>query len=147
MDNSSHGQFITWDNSSHGQFIAWDNSSHGQFITWTIHHMDNSSHGQFITWDNSSHGQFLLLLFFGPILAGTYLPGPSLLESETSYSWVPVIRTLVNMLCQCIYPSYYIVSFELVDRNLWRINGLAPPPSRSEGEKEWARLNKPVPYE
>ncbi|KAH7696573.1 hypothetical protein AAVH_36354 [Aphelenchoides avenae] len=39
------------------------------------------------------------------------------------------------------------VSIELVDRDLWRENGLIPPPPNSEAEKEWKRLNKPVPYE
>ncbi|KAI1706329.1 putative oxalocrotonate tautomerase enzyme domain-containing protein [Ditylenchus destructor] len=39
------------------------------------------------------------------------------------------------------------VAFELLDRNLWRENGLSPPLAGSEGEKEWKRLNKPVPYE
>ncbi|KAI1714880.1 putative oxalocrotonate tautomerase enzyme domain-containing protein [Ditylenchus destructor] len=39
------------------------------------------------------------------------------------------------------------IAFELVDRNLWRENGLVPPLSESEGEKLWVRLNKPVPYE
>ncbi|KAK1144063.1 hypothetical protein N8T08_005725 [Aspergillus melleus] len=29
-------------------------------------------------------------------------------------------------------------------RNLWKINGLVPPPTGSEGEKQWRRLNRPV---
>lgn len=33
---------------------------------------------------------------------------------------------------------------EEVDRDLWKINGLVPPPSGSEMEKEWARRNAPV---
>ncbi|KAH8434439.1 tautomerase family protein [Aspergillus melleus] len=28
--------------------------------------------------------------------------------------------------------------------NLWKINGLVPPPAGSEGEKQWRRLNRPV---
>ncbi|KAH7723639.1 hypothetical protein AAVH_08745 [Aphelenchoides avenae] len=39
------------------------------------------------------------------------------------------------------------VSVELVDRDLWRENGLIPPQPNSEAEKEWKRLNKAVPYE
>ncbi|KAI1702475.1 putative oxalocrotonate tautomerase enzyme domain-containing protein [Ditylenchus destructor] len=38
------------------------------------------------------------------------------------------------------------VAIEIVDRNLWRENGLVPPLSASEGEKEWIRRNKAVPY-
>ncbi|KAF6817533.1 hypothetical protein CPLU01_13563 [Colletotrichum plurivorum] len=33
------------------------------------------------------------------------------------------------------------------ERELWRVNGFIPPPWQSEAEKEWARLNKAVPYE
>lgn len=29
---------------------------------------------------------------------------------------------------------------------LWMINGLVPPPARSEAEKAWAQANKPLPY-
>ncbi|KAK4172677.1 putative oxalocrotonate tautomerase [Triangularia setosa] len=32
-------------------------------------------------------------------------------------------------------------------RGLWKINGLVPPPFGSKAEKEWAELNKPVPWE
>ncbi|KAI1717708.1 putative oxalocrotonate tautomerase enzyme domain-containing protein [Ditylenchus destructor] len=39
------------------------------------------------------------------------------------------------------------VAIEIVDRNLWRENGLIPPLTGSEGEKEWIRLDKAVPYE
>lgn len=31
-----------------------------------------------------------------------------------------------------------------VDRELWKINGLVPPPTGSDMEKEWARANAPV---
>ncbi|AJE81842.1 hypothetical protein SLNWT_1466 [Streptomyces albus] len=31
-------------------------------------------------------------------------------------------------------------------RDLWRIDGLAPPPTRSEAERLWFRENRPVPY-
>jgi 4-oxalocrotonate tautomerase family enzyme len=30
---------------------------------------------------------------------------------------------------------------------LWRVNGIEPPPAESEAEKEWARLNHAFPYE
>ncbi|KAA8644985.1 hypothetical protein EYZ11_008715 [Aspergillus tanneri] len=33
------------------------------------------------------------------------------------------------------------------DRRLWKINGIIPPPFRSEEEKIWSRENRPVPYE
>ncbi|KAJ5595403.1 oxalocrotonate tautomerase [Penicillium hispanicum] len=33
------------------------------------------------------------------------------------------------------------------DRRLWKINGLVPPPYRSNQEQIWARENRPVPYE
>ncbi|KKK15190.1 hypothetical protein P175DRAFT_0503871 [Aspergillus ochraceoroseus IBT 24754] len=29
-------------------------------------------------------------------------------------------------------------------RNLWKINGLVPPPAGSDEEREWARINKAV---
>ncbi len=32
-------------------------------------------------------------------------------------------------------------------RDLWRVQGLDPPPSFSSAEKEWVRQNKAVPYE
>ncbi|CAM6083099.1 unnamed protein product [Calypogeia fissa] len=35
---------------------------------------------------------------------------------------------------------------ELHDRELWRVNGMVPPPTHSDGEKTWAKLNKAVPY-
>ncbi|KAF2787553.1 hypothetical protein K505DRAFT_257453, partial [Melanomma pulvis-pyrius CBS 109.77] len=43
------------------------------------------------------------------------------------------------------------INWELVieetSLELWRMNGLVPPPAGSEQEKEWARLNRPVkPY-
>ncbi|KAJ5911926.1 uncharacterized protein N7473_001229 [Penicillium subrubescens] len=31
-------------------------------------------------------------------------------------------------------------------RDLWKINGLVPPPAGSEGEKEWVRVNRAVKY-
>lgn len=31
------------------------------------------------------------------------------------------------------------------ERRLWKINGIAPPPFRSEDEKVWVRENRPVP--
>ncbi|MEV7929970.1 MULTISPECIES: tautomerase family protein [unclassified Kitasatospora] len=31
-------------------------------------------------------------------------------------------------------------------RDLWMINGIAPPPSQSEAEQLWARENRPIPY-
>ncbi|GAA0395934.1 tautomerase family protein [Streptomyces luteireticuli] len=31
-------------------------------------------------------------------------------------------------------------------RDLWRIDGMEPPPSFSEAERLWARENRPVPY-
>ena len=31
-------------------------------------------------------------------------------------------------------------------RDLWMMDGIAPPPSRSEAEQLWARENRPVPY-
>ncbi|CAI7666330.1 unnamed protein product [Penicillium palitans] len=31
-----------------------------------------------------------------------------------------------------------------VSRDLWKLNGLVPPPTGSEGEKKWAELNKAV---
>ncbi|KAI1707310.1 putative oxalocrotonate tautomerase enzyme domain-containing protein [Ditylenchus destructor] len=45
-----------------------------------------------------------------------------------------------------VMPAFY-VAFENLDRNLWRENGLIPPLAESEGNKEWMRLNKAVPYE
>uniref|UniRef100_A0AC35F6F3 Tautomerase cis-CaaD-like domain-containing protein n=1 Tax=Panagrolaimus sp. PS1159 TaxID=55785 RepID=A0AC35F6F3_9BILA len=38
------------------------------------------------------------------------------------------------------------VDIEQIDRNLCRVNALALPLSNSDAEKEWVRLNKPVPY-
>ncbi|CAM6116665.1 unnamed protein product [Calypogeia fissa] len=35
---------------------------------------------------------------------------------------------------------------ELHDRELWRVNGMVPPLTNSDGEKTWAKLNKAVPY-
>jgi hypothetical protein len=32
------------------------------------------------------------------------------------------------------------------DANLWRENGMLPPLPNSKAEKEWVRVNKPVPY-
>lgn len=32
-------------------------------------------------------------------------------------------------------------------RALWKINGFVPPPFGSKAEKEWAELNRPVPWE
>jgi phenylpyruvate tautomerase PptA (4-oxalocrotonate tautomerase family) len=32
------------------------------------------------------------------------------------------------------------------DRGLWKLNGLVPPPWRSEEEKEWVRANKALPW-
>ncbi|AQZ62619.1 unnamed protein product [[Actinomadura] parvosata subsp. kistnae] len=32
-------------------------------------------------------------------------------------------------------------------RDLWMIDGLAPPPTGSEAERLWARENRPVPYD
>jgi len=39
--------------------------------------------------------------------------------------------------------------YSIVDgiREEWRINGLAPPPPDSEGEKLWAAEGRPLPYE
>jgi hypothetical protein len=31
-------------------------------------------------------------------------------------------------------------------RDLWRINGIDPPPSNSEAEKTWKEQNKALPY-
>lgn len=31
------------------------------------------------------------------------------------------------------------------ERGLWKINGLAPPPYKSEEEKLWAKENRPIP--
>jgi hypothetical protein len=31
-------------------------------------------------------------------------------------------------------------------RDLWMINGLAPPPSGSDAERLWAKENRPIPY-
>jgi phenylpyruvate tautomerase PptA (4-oxalocrotonate tautomerase family) len=31
-------------------------------------------------------------------------------------------------------------------RDMWMIDGLSPPPSRSEAERLWVRENRPVPY-
>ncbi|KXS21438.1 hypothetical protein M427DRAFT_151467 [Gonapodya prolifera JEL478] len=35
---------------------------------------------------------------------------------------------------------------EETPRETWRENGIAPPLPRTEAEKEWKRLNRPVPY-
>lgn len=32
------------------------------------------------------------------------------------------------------------------DRRLWKINGLVPPPFKSEEERVWVRENRPVEY-
>ncbi|KAH7042137.1 putative oxalocrotonate tautomerase [Macrophomina phaseolina] len=32
------------------------------------------------------------------------------------------------------------------ERRLWKVNGYIPPQYKSEGEKLWAKENKPVPY-
>lgn len=34
---------------------------------------------------------------------------------------------------------------EQMERELWRINGINPPPTNSEGEKLWREENRPVP--
>ncbi|MFI9275578.1 tautomerase family protein [Kitasatospora sp. NPDC052896] len=31
-------------------------------------------------------------------------------------------------------------------QDLWMMDGIAPPPARSEAEQRWARENRPVPY-
>lgn len=31
-------------------------------------------------------------------------------------------------------------------RDLWMIDGIAPPPFKSEAEKLWAQENRPIPY-
>lgn len=31
-------------------------------------------------------------------------------------------------------------------RDLWRVQGLDPPPSHSDAEKEWVEKNKPLAY-
>ncbi|KAJ5622961.1 hypothetical protein N7490_011566 [Penicillium lividum] len=33
------------------------------------------------------------------------------------------------------------------ERRLWKINGMIPPPLKSEEEKMWVRENRPVPYD
>jgi hypothetical protein len=33
-----------------------------------------------------------------------------------------------------------------LDANLWRENGMIPPLPNTEAEKEWIRLDKPVPF-
>ncbi|KAJ4408156.1 hypothetical protein N0V91_003504 [Didymella pomorum] len=33
------------------------------------------------------------------------------------------------------------------ERRLWKIQGMFPPPFKSEGEKTWARENRPAPLE
>ncbi|KAK5126042.1 hypothetical protein LTR85_011397 [Meristemomyces frigidus] len=33
------------------------------------------------------------------------------------------------------------------ERRLWKVNGLIPPPWKSETEREWARENRALPYE
>ncbi|UJR07850.1 hypothetical protein I4U23_012133 [Adineta vaga] len=38
------------------------------------------------------------------------------------------------------------VHVEEVPSDMWRENGLIPPIKNPEMEKEWARLNKPIPY-
>jgi hypothetical protein len=37
-------------------------------------------------------------------------------------------------------------SVDETDRNLWKIQRPAPPMPRTEAEREWARVNQPVPY-
>ncbi|KAI6174505.1 Tautomerase-3 domain-containing protein [Aphelenchoides bicaudatus] len=39
------------------------------------------------------------------------------------------------------------IQIEEHDMNLWRENGLQPPIPQSKAEKEWIRLNKPVPFD
>ncbi|KAJ5143459.1 Tautomerase [Penicillium bovifimosum] len=39
--------------------------------------------------------------------------------------------------------EYFIAE---TSRDLWKINGLVPPPGGSEGEKKWVELNKAVEY-
>lgn len=36
---------------------------------------------------------------------------------------------------------------EETERRLWKINGLAPPPWKSEEERVWVKENRAVPYE
>ena len=36
---------------------------------------------------------------------------------------------------------------EETDRNLWKIQGIAPPMPGTEAEKEWVLLNRPVWFE
>ncbi|KAJ5329819.1 hypothetical protein MYU51_011971 [Penicillium brevicompactum] len=40
--------------------------------------------------------------------------------------------------------EYHVAETE---RRLWKINGLIPPPWKSEEEARWAEQNRPVPYE
>ncbi|KAL3602894.1 hypothetical protein FPOAC2_07210 [Fusarium poae] len=40
----------------------------------------------------------------------------------------------------------YEYHIDETERDLWRINGFIPPPFKSDAEKDWARLNKAVPY-
>jgi len=39
------------------------------------------------------------------------------------------------------------VHVDETERRLWQINGINPPPWRSEEEKMWHKENRPVPYE
>ena len=32
-------------------------------------------------------------------------------------------------------------------RDLWKVNGLVPPPTGSEAERKWVELNRPISYE
>lgn len=40
--------------------------------------------------------------------------------------------------------EYHVVE---TPRDLWKIQGIVPPPSRSAEEKLWARENKAIPWE
>jgi phenylpyruvate tautomerase PptA (4-oxalocrotonate tautomerase family) len=41
---------------------------------------------------------------------------------------------------------YYEFHVDETPRDLWMIDGIAPPPSRSEAEQRWVQENHPTPY-
>ncbi|KAK4545885.1 hypothetical protein LTR36_002449 [Oleoguttula mirabilis] len=61
-------------------------------------------------------------------------------------------RKLTNRIDRILKPHITAKGFDLeytvqeTERRLWKINGLVPPPWRSEEEKLWVRENRPVAY-
>lgn len=69
-------------------------------------------------------------------------------HSQTPEDKVNVVARLENAYAPYVKDRGFDweLHIEEHDRDLWRENGIVPPPPHSEGEKKWVKLNKAVPY-